>query len=83
MLGRLEMSVDQCLESFQDHADDVFGHPQPLFKALGSKFLHKYSDERLIRAARSVVGVFGRRPYVKTLKGKESQFAAPGSRCKT
>lgn len=27
MLGRLEMSVDQCLETFRTFADEIFGHP--------------------------------------------------------
>ena len=77
------MSVDQCLESFRKHADEVFGHPRPLYKALGSHVGHKYSDERLTRSTQSVVEVFEPIPYEKKVEGRKSLFAAPGSRCKT
>lgn len=80
MLGRLEMSLDQCLETFRTYTDEVFGHPQPLYRALGSRFLHKYSDERLIRATQTVVGIFGPCPDDPE---KRSLFAAPGGKCKT
>ena len=30
MLGRLHMTVDECLEAYENLADHVFGHPRRL-----------------------------------------------------
>ena len=58
MLGRLEMSVEQCVEWFRNYADEVFGHPRLLSRALGRVILPKYSEERSTRAILNAIEDF-------------------------
>jgi hypothetical protein len=57
MLGRLRMSVDECLKDYADFAQKVFGRPRwasyrfsPLFW-----FCAKYSGDRLRDVVKQVV----------------------------
>ncbi len=75
------MSVDQCLEMFRTYADEIFNHPQLLHRASGGLLVHKYSDERLIRATRTIIRKFDPDPYDPS--GEWTRFTARGSKCKT
>jgi len=78
MLGRLEMTLDECINNFSAYADMVFSHPR-----LGSwlAFTSKYSEKRLIRATRLIVGEFD--PTPNSEKWRRNLFSVPGGQCKT
>ena len=84
MLGRLKMDIDECLQSYETYAADIFGHPPilhsliPLSKILGHT---KYGSRILDKASRRVVKDFG-----KSSDGqlwKINTFAAPQDHCRT
>ena len=83
MLGRLKMSEDQCLESFQRYADDIFGRPRLwLFDRMPIlRRSPKYSSNNINRAIKMVIGNFD--PSPDSPKWKRNLFEVPGERCKT
>jgi hypothetical protein len=56
MLGRLSMTVDECLEAYQKLADLVFGHPRRLH-IRKPPFIprDKYDHKRLEKAIKEIV----------------------------
>ena len=79
MLGRLEMTVDECFDRFRACADEIFRHPRP-FSFLRPLTV-KYSDERLIRGVRHIVGDFD--PSPDSEKWRRTIFKDTSGRCKT
>ena len=79
MLGRLEMTIDECFNRFYAYGKEIFSHPKP-FSFL--RFLTvKYSDERLIRGVRHIVGNFD--PLPDSEKWRRTIFKDTSGRCKT
>jgi patatin-like phospholipase/acyl hydrolase len=81
MLGRLKMSEDQCLETFQKYADEVFSHPRWQYRLSFGLIAPKYSDKRLIRATKFVIGDFDSSPVGD--RWKRNTFASPNDSCRT
>jgi hypothetical protein len=77
MLGRLEMTVEECIQRFSAYANTIFSHPR-----LGSRLLwaSKYSKKRLIEATRLIVGEFD--PTADSEKWRRNLFSVPGGQCK-
>lgn len=65
MLGRLEMTVEECFETFSAYAEEIFYHR---IRFLGF-LLPKYSDKRLVRAVRHIVGDFDPSPDREKWRG--------------
>lgn len=83
MLARLKMTDQQCIDTFQTHAERLFLYRQPLYKifgAIGAIFTTKYSSKSIIRATKLVVGNFD--PTPEGQKWKRNMFAAPNARCR-
>jgi hypothetical protein len=81
MLGRLEMTVKECIERFCTYSDTVFAR-----SSLNKRLLHplsasKYDGDKITEAARMLVGDFDPTPSHE--KWKRNLFSAPHSRCKT
>lgn len=56
MLGRLHMTVDECLEAYENMADFVFGHPRPLHIRKPPWIpVDKYDHRRLERIIKDIV----------------------------
>ena len=56
MLGRLQMTVDECLEAYENLADDVFGHPRRLHIRKPPWIpRNKYNHRRLEEAIKDIV----------------------------
>ena len=81
MLGRLKMTEKDCLETFREYSDEIFGHPQWRIKTLGGLLNPKYNSDRLLRATRLITRKFD--PNVNGEKWKHSLFASPDEVCKT
>ena len=84
MLGRLKMDIDECLQSYEIYADDIFGHPR-IFHSLtplGNLFNRtKYGSRVLDKASRRVVKDFGQSSDGRLWK--INTFAAPQDHCRT
>lgn len=80
MLARLNMTDQQCMETFQTHAENIFLRRQPLPGIIARPFTTKYSSKSIVRATKLVVGSFD--PLSKDQKWKRNMFAAPNARCK-
>jgi hypothetical protein len=79
MLGRLKMTVPDCLKVFGDWSRKIFDGPRLLFTL---NFLPKYSDKSLREAITDVIKLN------EPCKDDESEwkkdaFVALGDRCKT
>ena len=81
MLGRLKMMEDKCLETFQEYAAEVFGHPQWRLKTFGGLLSPKYNSNRLLRAIRVIARESD--SSIDGEKWKYSLFASPDELCKT
>lgn len=86
MLGRLKMTVDECMEAFKDYGDDVFRHPRVthlrnelglgwLFGLRRSKYGHKSSITAIQKAVQDSEPDSG--------AWKHTTFAALEDHCKT
>ena len=79
MLGRLRMSIDDCIAEYETLGLKVFAHPRwfhlrsPLFWPRD-----KYDHRSLEKAIKDVIN--GRSPYVA---GGDKSFASDESRCRT
>ena len=78
MPGRLEMTLEDCIQRFSAYANAVFSHPR-----LGSRlaFTSKYSEKTLIEATRLIVGEFDLTPDSE--RWRRNIFGVPGGQCKT
>lgn len=79
MLGRLRMTVDDCLARFRTYSDLIFSHPSVRWRLV--KLPPKYSDKYLNKAVSAVVGDFD--PSEAGYRWKRNLFAFEGDRCKT
>ena len=83
MLGRLQMTVDDCISSFIEFGDGTLARPRLLhnytFPLLGRS---KYAEETIHKVIQKVVD-----DYVpgnnEAGKGQQHTFAAPDDKCKT
>ena len=80
MLARLNMTDQQCIDTFQTQAENIFLLQKPLFKVFGVPFTTKYSSKSIIRATKVVVGHYD--PTPEGQKWKRTRFAAPNTRCR-
>ena len=80
MLARLNMTDQQCMDTFQSHAESIFNHRQSLYKIFGALFTTRYSAKSILRATKLVVGEFD--PLPEGQKWKRNMFAAPAARCR-
>lgn len=80
MLARLNMTDQQCMDTFQIYAESIFLHPQSLNRIFGPFYTTKYSSKNVIRATKLVVGSFN--PLSKDQQWKRNMFAAPNARCR-
>ena len=84
MLGRLQMTVDECIDSFEAFGDDVFTHPR-FFHTLKFPFLcpdrPKYAEKTTRKAIEKVVQ--RHEPDSMTQIWEQYTFAALHDRCRT
>lgn len=80
MLARLNMTDQQCIDTFQTYAENIFS--QTLLHRVFGVFPtgYKYSSKSMIRATNLVVGSFD--PTPEGQKWKRNMFAAPNTRCR-
>jgi hypothetical protein len=81
MLGRLEMTVEESIKGFRAYADTIFGHPRPSSRLFRGLLASKYSERRLIKATRLIVGEFD--PTAKDEKWRRNTFGVGSGLCKT
>ena len=81
MLGRLSMTVDECLETYRKQLDNVFGHPQRRLRTLGGFLSPKYKSDQLLRTIRLVAR--GHTEDGDAERWKQSLFASRNTKCKT
>ena len=80
MLARLNMTDQQCIDTFQTHAENIFLSQKPLYRVFGALFTTKYSSKSITRATKLVVRNFD--PTPEGQKWKRNMFAAPNTRCR-
>lgn len=80
MLARLNMTDQQCIDTFQTHAENIFLSQRPLYRVFGPLFTTKYRSKSIIRATNLAVGYFD--PTPEGQKWKRNMFAAPNTRCR-
>lgn len=80
MLARLNMTDQQCIDTFQIHAESIFLRSRLLYGIFGRLFTTKYSSKSIVRATELVVRSFN--PLLNDQKWKRNMFAAPNARCK-
>lgn len=82
MLGRLQMTVEECIESFKAYSNDVFTHAR-LFHTLQFPFSFldrpKYGDKSVRKAIENVVQKYEPDSEEKMLRS----FAASHDQCRT
>ena len=82
MIGRLHMTIDECIESFKSYGDDVFPHARsiPILQFL---FLDrpKYGEKPISKAIKKVVERY--RPESEKHMWKQHTFAASRDQCRT
>ena len=81
MLGRLQMTEDECLQSFKRSASNIFSRPRLLFYVTGTLLGPKYGNKSLMSAADSAVKDFN--PFAEDQMWKMNIFASPADRCRT
>lgn len=81
MLGRLEMTIEECMERFCAYSDAIFTHSSLSARLLGPLSASKYDGDKITQATRRLVGDFDPTPSHE--KWKRNVFGAPHSRCKT
>ena len=79
MLGRLGMTVDECITKYLEYAKAVFEHAH--WFSGGGYLRPKYSQKRLIQATRRIIGDFD--PTSKGEQWKRNMFASSTAPCKT
>lgn len=84
MLGRLQMTVDECIESFKAYGEDVFTRAR-LIHTLQLPFLFlnrpKYGEKSIRRAIEKVVQ--RHEPDREKQVWKQYTFAASHDQCRT
>ena len=81
MLGRLEMTVEECIERFCAYSDTTFTHSTLSSRLLSPFSVSKHDGDKITQATRRLVGRFDPTPSQE--KWKRNEFSAPHSRCKT
>ena len=81
MLGRLQMTVEECIERFLAYSDEIFAHPRLSAKLLGPFSASKFDEEKIQQATRRLVNDFDPTPDHE--KWKRNVFGTPDIRCKT
>ena len=81
MLGRLEMTIEECIERFCAYSDAVFirSNLRTILRRPFSAL--KYDGNIITQATRRLVGHFD--PTPSHQKWKRNVFGTPHSRCKT
>ena len=83
MLGRLQMTVDDCVTSFIEFGDGTFARPRLLHNYTFLLFGHsKYGEGTIHKIIQKVIDDFAPRNN-KTSKGQQHTFAALDDKCKT
>lgn len=72
MLGRLGMSVEECIDAYEDLCFKLFGKKESMFKQLLGQA--KYSSEKFTEVLRSVVN--------NKLGNPDAKLYEPGQSCK-
>lgn len=84
ILGRLQMTVEECIESFKAYSNDVFTHAR-FVHTLQFPFLFldrpKYGDKSVRKAIENVVQKYEPDPGKKLWR--QYSFAASHDRCRT
>jgi hypothetical protein len=76
MLGRLRMSVDDCLNEYYNVGGDIFGHPRRAFhmrSPLFFPFRHKYPGKLVEETVKKVIA-----HNSKNIVGNERSEMFPG-----
>ena len=81
MLGRLEMTIEDCIERFCVYADDIFTSSKRTQKLRHIFLATKYDADRITQATKRLVGTFD--PTPEDEKWKRNVFATRHGRCKT
>jgi hypothetical protein len=82
MLGRLKMTVDECLDRFLQYADQIFSHKRLFWLLAPIRDLStRYSEKHIKKAIGKAVGDFDPSPSGESWK--KNLFAFQGDRCKT
>ena len=81
MLGRLEMTVEECIEKFCAYADTIFDRSKRRIRLLGHFSAPKYDANHITQATRRLVGHFD--PTPEDEKWKRNVFESRYGRCKT
>lgn len=78
MLGRLAMTVDECIQEYERYVKIIFQHPR---KITMSGFLRsKYPLYPLTQATRRIISDFDK--STEDVGWRRSIFASPSSKCK-
>ena len=82
MLGRLQMTIDESIETFRHYSKMVFETPRTAWRLYGALTGQpKYSEQSLRKAVELVVGKFD--PTASEQQWRKDVFVLPGDRCKT
>ncbi|TGJ79040.1 hypothetical protein E0Z10_g9733 [Xylaria hypoxylon] len=81
MLGRLEMTVGECIERFSIYTNIIFSHPRLRSQLFGKILPPKYHKRRLVRATKEIISDFD--PTTENDKWRRKTFSIPNGRCKT
>ena len=81
MLGRLQLTVEECIERFLAYLEAIFSYPRLSAKLLGRFSASKYNEEKIEQVTRRLVRDFD--PTSDDEKWKRNAFGISTGRCKT
>ena len=81
MLGRLQLTVEECIERFLAYSEAIFAHPRLSAKLLGRFSASRYDEEKIEQVTRRLVRDFD--PTAHHEKWKRNAFGISTGRCKT
>ncbi|KAJ8127162.1 hypothetical protein O1611_g6476 [Lasiodiplodia mahajangana] len=81
MLGRLDMTVDECLGKFKKYATTLLCYTGLSWGDSGTLRMRKENEHKLVPAIKEVVNDFN--PTAEKDKGRRKMFSFPNGRCKT
>ena len=79
MLGRLCMTVDECIAKYLEYTKEIFQRPR--WFSVGGILRSRYSQKRLIQATRRIIGEFD--PSPKGEGWRRNMFSSSDVPCKT
>ena len=78
MLGRLAMTVDECIQEYERYVKTIFQHPRKV--TLNGLLRSRYPLSSLTQATRRIISDFDN--STDDAGWRRSIFASPASKCK-